>query len=820
MASTDDMTHSRWARWAAPVGLAAGYIALAWLGLSLASEGSEVSPFWPAAGLAIGVLWRCGMHLWPGLLLGSGLANHLLTGAAWPTSIAIAIGTTVGLGGSAWLLRRLGANPHLERASDPLLVLLMAALGSAVSGCVGATCVMLGGMSSDGVFLSTLRTWWVGDLAGVMGAIGMVSTIRWEPAAFLRQRREILVLGLLVVLALTLALILSSPGQTGLSPWAFVLFPPLLYASVRLGPPGAAATLAIISLLAAVLTSQGIGPFVSISDGSRIHFPFQLFIIAASATTLVLAAYARSQAMAQNALRDSELRYRLVADHARDVICLHELDGRYRWISPSSALVMGWKASDLIGRDPYDFFHPDDVQRIRNQSHEPLLKTLQPTCIQFRFRRPDGSWIWLETVNQAVRDELGRPIAIQTCSRDITQRKLDEERLAEMQRSAALSERMASIGTLAGGVAHEFNNLNAVVMGNVELALRRPDLPPDARRRLEQIRDAVDREKGIVDALLAFSRSERGPSEIVEIGQIVSTTLALARRTLRQRRVALTVEIPDLPTFALIPAGSLGQVLLNLLLNACDAVDRRHDPHVWVSLHRDGHHSKLEIRDNGVGIDPDVLPRIFEPFYSTKGEHAIGDHGQPWLRGTGLGLSVCQTLVGQMGGTISVHSTPGHGTSFTVYVPLADAPRPSARAQGGTAPCARVLVVDDEPEIRRLLCEHLTAAGHVAVEAKDGQQALDHLGQEEIDVVMLNWCMPGVDGQGVLEHMELHPERRWPPVIVVSGWAGGGSGIDRWRREIAGELRKPFSLEQVRASIERALCGHGLDDDDSGSTQP
>jgi CheY-like chemotaxis protein len=124
-------------------------------------------------------------------------------------------------------------------------------------------------------------------------------------------------------------------------------------------------------------------------------------------------------------------------------------------------------------------------------------------------------------------------------------------------------------------------------------------------------------------------------------------------------------------------------------------------------------------------------------------------------------------------------------------------------------------VVDDEPEIRRLLCEHLIAAGHVAVEAKDGHQALDHLGHEEIDLVLLNWSMPGLDGQGVLEHIELHPERRWPPIVVVSGWTGSGSGIDRWRREIVGELRKPFSLDQVRTSVDRALCGQRDSDDDS-----
>lgn len=530
----------------------------------------------------------------------------------------------------------------------------------------------------------------------------------------------------------------------------------------------------------------------------------------------VIAWMLRSQRRASEALRASEQRYRLVADNASDLVCLHGLDGRYQWVSPSSTALTGWTPEQLVGRDPYEFFHPDDVERVRRESHAILLDSGRPTTISYRLRRADGSHVWLETVNRLVCGDDGRPVAIQTASRDISQRKSDEERLAEVQRAAAMAERMASIGTLAGGVAHEFNNLNAVVMGNVEMALRRSDLPPEARRRLDQIRDAVDREKGIVEALLAFSRSERGATEVVDLGRVASTTLALARRTLRQRRVTLAVELPPEPVFATIPTGSLGQVLLNLLLNACDAIDRRDDPRIWVSLQRKGGRGVLCVRDNGIGIEPELATRIFEPFFSTKGEHATAEHGQPWLHGSGLGLSVCQTLVSQMGGTIAVESRPGEGAAFTVAIPLSDAPRPVADPSVTPTPCARVLVVDDEPEIRRLLCEHLIAAGHVAVEAKDGHQALDHLGHEEIDLVLLNWSMPGLDGQGVLEHIELHPERRWPPIVVVSGWTGSGSGIDRWRREIAGELRKPFSLDQVRSSVDRALCGlREASDDDS-----
>ena len=794
--------------------LAAGLTAAGAIGLAFALVGSSVSPYWPASGVALAVLWRWGPGLWPGVLLGSTLAN-VLSHTPVGTAVLLNLGSTLGAVAGAWCLRRWGSDPALTRPSDPTQLLLVAAGSTAIAALGGATVVHLFALAGATPWSAVVWTWWTGDLTGAISTVGVICACSLAEARNWRPRDGAFI-ALILAAACVIVAISAPPDQAGLSPWAFVLFPPLLWAAIRLGPWGAALALAAMTMAMAFLTASGHGPFADFTQGNRTHLPFQVFTIAVSTTVMVVAAYARSQQRIREQLQVSEQRYRLVADHASDLVCMHDLDGRYQWVSPSSTSLVGWRPEQLIGCDAYTLFHPEDAERIRQESHAVLLGSNKPTTVTYRLRRPDGSYVWLETVNRLVCDATGKPIAIQTASRDITQRKADEAQLVEVRKSAAMAERMASIGTLAGGVAHEFNNLNAVVMGNVEMALRRPDLPPEARRRLDQIRDAVDREKGIVEALLTFSRSERGSTEVVDIGRIASTTLALARRTLRQRRVTLVVELPTEPVFATIPTGSLGQVLLNLLLNACDAIDRRDDPRIWVSLQRKGARGVLCVRDNGIGIEPALATRIFEPFFSTKGEHATAEQGQSWLHGSGLGLSVCQTLVGQMGGTIAVESRPGEGASFTVTIPLSDAPRPVADTAVTPTPCARVLVVDDEPEIRRLLCEHLIAAGHVAVEAKDGHQALDHLGHEEIDLVLLNWSMPGLDGQGVLEHIELHPERSWPPIVVVSGWTGSGSGIDRWRREIVGQLRKPFSLEQVRSSVDRALCGlRDSSDDDS-----
>jgi signal transduction histidine kinase/FixJ family two-component response regulator len=408
----------------------------------------------------------------------------------------------------------------------------------------------------------------------------------------------------------------------------------------------------------------------------------------------------------------------------------------------------------------------------------------------------------------AARDAVGARLRANAdqLSTEIQLMRQERAMLAEARRAAEVNERMATIGILAGGVAHEFNNLNAVILGHAELLLRRADLPADAIRRLAQVREAVDRERHIVEALLAFSRSERSGGEVVDVGKVVTTTLELARRHLRQRKVQPVVRLPPDPCFAAAASGSLGQVLLNLLLNAADAVDSLPEPRVEVVLAGDGEHVRLEVRDNGCGIRPEDLPRIFTPFFSTKGEHARDGHGQPHLRGTGLGLSVCSTLVEQMRGRIEVASPPGAGTVFTVTL-SACAPGSSSglhQAKQAQRPL-RLLVCDDEAELRRLLAEQLATDGHRVFQAADGREALALLEREPCDILLLDWSMPVLDGAGVVDEISLHPERTWPAVVVITGWNGEGGSLDVYRRDVAAVLHKPCAMDAVRETLARVL---------------
>lgn len=779
--------------------VAAGYALLGWLASGLSLSGTNAVPLWPAAGLALAAVWRWGPRIAPGIAAGSIAVNALVFAMPWWGALATGTGAATAALAGSWLLRRWQVERRLERPIDILMLLPCVLAAAATAALVGASTWAAASDDRWSRWLAVGWTWLSGDAVGILVLLPLVATWTVGQLRFTVEKALVLAAACVVPLA-----VFAIPGSEAVS---FLALPPLLWASLRCGPGGASVVLLILAAEMWAMTATGHGPIMSAGDSLRRGSLLQGYLGTAAVMSLVLAAVSRSREAAIADRIAGDERYRLVAEHASDLVCLHEPDGRYRWVSPSARKILGYEPDRLVGVDPYSLFHPEDTERVRSVSHRPLLAGGPPSTIEFRIRHQDGSWVWLETTNHPVHGADGEVIAIQTISRDITRRHQDEETLEQARKAAAMAERMAAIGTLAGGVAHEFNNLNAVILGNVELALRRSELPGDTRRRLDMIREAVERERGIVEALLAFSHSERGPGEVSELGAVVATTLALARRTLRQRQVTLHVDLAHEPLHARVPGGSLGQVLLNLVLNACDAIDRRHDPQVWITLVRIGGSARLVVRDNGVGIRPEDLTRIFLPFFSTKGEHATSGLGQPWLRGTGLGLSVCQTLVDQMGGSIGVESAPDAGATFTVTLPLVGAPEPTAATCARPSPCARVLVVDDEPEIRRILAEHLAAAGHVAVEAEDGRHALERLESDTVDLVLLNWNMPGLDGQAFLEHIDLHPERRWPPVVVVSGWMGGDSGIERWRQEIAGELRKPFSLEQVRTTVHSALHG-------------
>ena len=375
------------------------------------------------------------------------------------------------------------------------------------------------------------------------------------------------------------------------------------------------------------------------------------------------------------------------------------------------------------------------------------------------------------------------------------------------------AQKLTAVGELAGGVAHNFNNLLTIIGGNLDLA--RNDVTPAALLKLEEAMGATRRAADLVRQLLTFSR--RVPADIrsVDCGVLLAEVASMARQTF-DRRIAILVEPADDLRPAKADPSQLHQALLNLCLNARDALlEVTSDP--WRSLRirldaenfdvgqthaekragvQPGPFVRLRVADTGAGMTPEVRARAFDPFFTTK---EIG-------KGTGLGLSTVHGIVTQHGGWVEVESVPGQGSTFSIYLPAASHPIESADAR--TIPPSAgghetVLVADDDPGVRAVTAMILSEAGYRVIEAGDGQEALAAHDREKgrIDLALLDVSMPGLTGcQALLRMRESDPRLK---ALFVSGYAD--SQLLDVQSSASDYLPKPFTAAALLAAVRRAL---------------
>ncbi len=460
--------------------------------------------------------------------------------------------------------------------------------------------------------------------------------------------------------------------------------------------------------------------------------------------------------------------------------------------------VLGWSPAE--GGDALETWasrlHPDDADRVQARL-ETCLRTGEPFDAQYRLRHGADRWI-------SVRDRRffdlgpdGRPVRMLGTLADVTQRKEVEEQLVQAQK-------METIGTLAGGVAHDFNNQLTGLIGHLDLL---HDTMPADETSLEHLgiaRAAAQRCADLTRGLLAFSRRVESRPKPSSLNAIVEEAARLLRRALPVTVKLETALAPSLPP-ALVDAGQVQQALLDLCLNASDAMPGGGTVTVTTGPPGSGRAPEgfleLVVADEGAGIAPDVLPRIFEPFFTTK----------PQGRGTGLGLSLVYGIVSQHGGRIDVDSRPGAGTRFRLLLPAAPAaaappalvpPPASVRPARRRAP-RLVLVVDDEPVVRAIAMRSLAGAGFHPLEAggADEAEALLRADPAAIRVVLLDAMMPGRTGLELLP--VLRDRRPGLPVVLTSGFSGAPAPLDD---PFTTFLPKPFSPKALVAAVQAALA--------------
>jgi PAS domain S-box-containing protein len=497
-----------------------------------------------------------------------------------------------------------------------------------------------------------------------------------------------------------------------------------------------------------------------------------------------------ARAAAAAAAVESERRYRLIADSADDLIALISAHGEAIYLSPSHERVLGLDVAAAIGHrlaDRLDFENAEQAAA----AFEEARRTGQSRA-DLRLRRADGKQRILEAHLHRVDSEPGRPVAI--ISRDVTERKDLEMRLLA-------SERVEALGRLAGSVAHDFNNLLTVIVGSAELA--RGTLPPDhaARENFEALLTATSTATDLARQLLTFSRRQLVVRSRIDIGKVLREDRELLVR-LVGKNVALEYDVaPALPP-VLIPRAHVEQLAMNLAGNARDAMPSGGQVLVRARVRTlgdrqvqdlvAGQYVELSVRDEGTGISPEVLPHLFEPLFTTKG-----------TLGTGLGLATCHGIAAQAGGAITVESELRRGTTFRVYLPIAETGPIAPAAPAVQQNRRQVLIVDDDPSVRSMMSRMLKSDGHEVRAAATLAEARAILDDRSIplDVLVTDVVLGRDRGTDlVAPSLASRPGLR---VVVTSGYTPEPRSSETVASSGATFLAKPFS----RDSLLRALHG-------------
>jgi two-component system, cell cycle sensor histidine kinase and response regulator CckA len=493
---------------------------------------------------------------------------------------------------------------------------------------------------------------------------------------------------------------------------------------------------------------------------------------------------------AEERLRESEERYRTLVEQAEDAIFLTDESTRYIDANQAACKLLGYTREELCRMRIADVYDPSEVstefpERMRN-----LMRTGTVTG-ERRLRRKDGSLVSVEL--------RGRRMAsgqMQAIVRDITERK-------QLQAQLLLADRMASMGRLAAGTAHEINNPLAYVSLNLELVAKRLSKgePLDERSRddvlqaMERAREGAERVRQIVRALSSFSRGDETPVGAVDVDRALDAAIEVAAAKLRHRATVVRDYKATRPARA--NEFRLGQVLVNLLCNAADALaeDAPERNTITVRTYSERERVFVEIADTGVGIPAEVRDKIFDPFFTTK----------PVGTGTGLGLAVCHGIVTAYGGEISVESDAGLGARVRFWLPAADRPsQPAERAPESTSDFvgARVLVVDDEvaigATIRNALGEH-----HVTV-VQSAREALDLCAAAEFDCILSDVSMPGMSGLELYEAIAHAGKGLARRLVFITGGALGEPQRAALAALDAPCLEKPFSLAALADVVRKA----------------
>ena len=499
----------------------------------------------------------------------------------------------------------------------------------------------------------------------------------------------------------------------------------------------------------------------------------------------------------------------LIKNHAINTsingIMLADLNGKVTWVNASFLQMWGMgSAEEVIGAAIGDFWVGEDARDIVR-----VLPRTGGWHGELSARRKDGTVFSVELSASLIRNEEGGAIGLMTSIVDITESK-------RLQAQILQAQKMDAMGQLAGGIAHDFNNLLTAISGYLQLLLLNAPPGTQIHNDLLQIKAAVDRGTGLTKQLRLFTRQATGMSRIVLLNEIAQETYEIFHRTFPPE---ILIELSLTPSAWTIEAdpNQMSQVLVNLCVNARDAmmgvvgrspggtltiattaVELTDEQAARYVNARPGQYVVMRVSDTGAGMPPELLERMFIPFVTTKGEQS----------GTGLGLAVVYGIVASHHGFIDVKSVVNEGTTFEIFLPRTE--RRDAEKPGKAVPLklpqgrGKILVVDDEPQVREVISRILTAYGYEVILAENGREALTRFAESPgIDLVLLDMIMPDMGGRECLARLRTaDPNAR---VLIATGYTSDGSAQELLREGALAIVEKPFDLTAITEKISGIL---------------
>jgi PAS domain S-box-containing protein len=516
---------------------------------------------------------------------------------------------------------------------------------------------------------------------------------------------------------------------------------------------------------------------------------------------------------AEEAQRQSEARKHAILETALDAIVIMDHEGRVLEFNPAAEQTFGYARSEVLGRLLADVIIPAHLRSEHKDGLQRYLTSGYGRVVGRRIEsfamRKDGSELPVELA--ITRIPLDGPPTFAGHIRDLTDRKQAEVELKERDEQLRQAQRMEAIGTLAGGVAHDFNNILTAILGYTGLLKRLEPRVEGVQKAADVMEKAAKRGAVLTQQLLGFARKGKNESAAVDLTTIVEEVIGLLQRTIDKN---IVIQRSFLPGSAVVigDPGQLQQVVLNLAVNARDAMpeggELKFDTAIVVLGADDcqrypgtspGNYVRLSVADSGCGIAEEIRGRIFEPFFTTK---ELG-------KGTGMGLAMVYGIVRNHGGAIGVKSEIGRGTTIEIFLPHAsevtaiESPYRAANAVPGTG---RILVVDDEDGVREVAADLLSSLGYHVTTAADGAAAVNHYRRagDQVDVVLLDLAMPGMGGRECFRALKaLNQDIK---AVLCTGYGFNVAAQQMLDEGVLGVVAKPYELEQLSDAIAKALA--------------